>query len=353
VRLAVSLSLLLAAGGARGAGSAGVAGGEGNRLWRVRLEVRGPLDSLVLECGPSGRTVLTGPFPAGEQRELSVAVPVESPLGVEGLELLPLPELRSTGSGSARLLGWSPQQPGGALGAAPGLLSRPRPPLSRAGAPQPRAGALGLLLLGVVGALLLGCRKRPALFAGLSLLAGGLAFFLAPVVAGDASGPEVLLLEVDPGGGALRVEGARDELVLDAGRLAEERLELSPPGGSLELLQERDARLRAHAPGRELYRIRPAEVPRLVPAANDWEPLEQAWTRTPDGTWTTRGPWPLGSPLPDARPGDGPPGWLAAGLTPGRGVLLGRSARGAWLREVGFPLESSAVGGPPGRAGGD
>ena len=86
----------------------------------------------------------------------------------------------------------------------------------------------------------------------------------------------------------------------------------------------------------------------LDPAGNAWGDLDAVWTRSSaGGAWVGRGPWRLGAPLPEAQPVPSvPPGWLAAGLPQGRGVLVGRLAesswRGpegagvAWIRQVGF-----------------
>jgi hypothetical protein len=77
-------------------------------------------------------------------------------------------------------------------------------------------------------------------------------------------------------------------------------------------------------------------------SANRWADLDRVWLREADGTWSDRGVWPRGGPLPAAgRGGSLPPSWINPALPQGLSVLIARraSAGGAaptWLRDYGF-----------------
>ena len=148
----MSALVLLAAGA--------VQAGE-NRLWTVELELRGPAAEVRLDCGSDGTTRFLGPFLAGEDRRLTVPVPVRSPLGAEALASLPLPraELVPAGSGGAvRMLGWSPAQPAEELARRAGaLLGRGRRECERAAVRAEAAEVLAVLL---AGAVVVGVRRR-------------------------------------------------------------------------------------------------------------------------------------------------------------------------------------------------
>jgi len=324
------LGLLLALGGPLISRTAA----QENRLWFVDLELTGPLEEVVLACGSAGESRLSIGMVAGEGRIVAVPVPARVPLGVESLLLQPLPVVEATGKGAAVVLAWSAEQPTSRVDALVGLRSRPRPPVEeRAGAPSLVAAGFALAAFVVS----FGLRRRPwwALAAG--ALGGGVA--LDPgLLSGDLEPPRLRLHEAEVGAPlGLVVDGARDELALPAGRL-----EVRPAGRALVLdLRFEAGRItgRVLGPGAELFGLECEPTPVLDSGANAFEGLAECWVRLPGGSWSNRGPWGLEVPLPAPVPGGDPPGWLTAGLPPGRGVLVGhlldRSGAG-WIRVAGF-----------------
>ena len=113
---------LLAVAFLGGVASAAAHGPEDNRLWRLDLELEGPLTEVVLDAGPAGRTRVVAELVRGERRRLSVPVPVRSPFGADELATLPEPRVEVFGGGEARLLGWSDEQPARAFEAFPAGL---------------------------------------------------------------------------------------------------------------------------------------------------------------------------------------------------------------------------------------
>jgi hypothetical protein len=311
-----------------------LAGGE-NRLWFVDLELRGACAGVRLECGSDGETLLRGPFSRGEDRRLSVPVPVRSPLGAEGLVALPLPRAVPEPAGAeavVRVLGWSAVQPAAELARVAGpLLALTRPP---GGAAEARARAPELFLVLVAGAALLVLRRRlvPALV--VALASGALAFELARGRA--ASGAQDLVQWSLDAPIALAVRAGADEL-----EGPREWLEVSPEGHHLGLEWEAGGEGRVRAAGARLIRIGTAPVPSVSPARNGGEELSEVWTRDPRGGWRAHGTWRTGEGLPGADPSlaSAPPGWLASALPAGTGVLVARTAGGTWLRCLGFPAD--------------
>jgi len=301
--------------------------GDGNRLWWLEVEARGPLPEFTLDCGADGTTRVRGPFLAGERR-LVVPVPVRAPLGAQGLAAQVLPRALEP---EVRVVGWSAEQPDAALEReARTLLLRARPPLAEAPA---RAGRAEALLALCVLPLLVRLRRRPALASALGLALGALLLWRA---AGVRALPRAVeLLDVDLASGrALLVRAARDELAL-----AGERLEARPDGLALNFEVSPDGGLAAvRAPGAELHGLSRAAAGELGPSSIEAS-LEAAWVRSPRGEWSARGPWPRGTPLPPARAeGGAPPGWLTGALPPGVGILVGRKVGGGWLRATAFEL---------------
>jgi len=155
----------------------------------------------------------------------------------------------------------------------------------------------------------------------------------------------VRLLELDLAarglvGRGLTVTAGRERLALPV-----DRLEASPGDARITLELELDGeRLAgtARAPDARLWGLVVEErAAGLAPGENDLGDLAEAWVRAADGAWSAHGPWRRGAPLPAAGPAGArpdPPGWLRAGLAPGRAVLLARRAgRGPdWLRATGF-----------------
>jgi hypothetical protein len=84
----------------------------------------------------------------------------------------------------------------------------------------------------------------------------------------------------------------------------------------------------------------------LVPEVNTWGEFDEAWERTPLGSWSPLGPLALGM-SPSDRLGEGqgdPPGWCAQGLPQGASLFLGRlsvplqGTSETWIRLSGFRL---------------
>ncbi len=302
----------------------------GNRLWLIQVELSGPFEEVLLDCGADGWTRVLGPALEGEEWKLAVPVPVRCPLGKEGLASLPMPrvELLPAGSqGACRILGWSEEQPDERVG---GLaLARPRPLPSEE---RPRAGLSELLVVLLAFLLLLRSRGSALAMAAIALAGGALAFGLARS-RGPASGA-LVLFELDPGArSSLQVRAAQDEIALGPGRL-----EVVPEASRVELEVRAGRSLEgvARAQGATLYALERGEPLALDARENGWRGLEAAWTRGRDGTWREHGTWPRGEPLPAAKGRGAPPGWLASGLVPGPSVLLARVEGNTWVRFVGF-----------------
>lgn len=308
-----------------------------NRLWYLDLELRGGCEAVRLDCGVAGETRLTGPFSEAEDRRMVVPVPVRSPGGVAGLAALPLPRAEvvpADASASVRVLGWSREQPAERLFRQAGaLLDRPRPP---SGSRAPRAARVELLLVLAAGGFLLALRRRLALALALALGTGLLALQLARGRTGAARSEGVLEWETG-GASALSVLAAADGLVLPRAAL-----EVEPEGLRLEFeLESAGQSGTVHALGARLTALELAPPPALLEDRNGAEALAEVWTRGREGRWRTHGPWAFGTALRPSATESGlrPPGWLASGLPPGRGVLLARTEHGAWLRCLGFELE--------------
>jgi hypothetical protein len=308
-----------------------------NRLWYVDLELRGACEAVRLDCGADGETRLAGPFSPGEDRRFTLPVPVRSPLGAQGLAAVPLPRAQALPAGAAaevRVLGWSVEQPAGVLEReARLLLARQRPPSAGHAA---RAGWVELALVLAAGGFLLALRRRlvPALV--LALGVSGLAFGLTRARAGGSEAVELVDWEAGAAS-ALGVHAAAERLALPRAGL-----EVTPEGCRIEFELSRDGRSgTASATRAALAALELVPPPPLSPGQNGSAALAEAWTRTARGDWRAHGPWPSGAPLPvpATDPRSDPPGWLASGLPPGRGVLLARTEAGAWLRCLGFALE--------------
>jgi len=291
-------------------------------LPRFRAELQGPLERVEVDCGRRGRTVLEGRLLEGERIEAILPLPVR-PLGEGPVELIVEPE-----GGRASFEEWVTAE----TPPVPLPLQRPRvrPPLT-SGPPRARWSALAILAAGaLVGAAL---RRRWAWAAGVGV--GTAAAVLAVQVARSPAGPGVVrVLEGHAASASwLRVDGALGELALPLeGTLA---LEVRPPDAAIEIggeLRDGSARWRAIAPGRELWRVAHLDpgVRRLTREANTWGRLEETWFRDAAGTWSARGPWGLGEPPPAEGAAGSPPGWLAAGLPQGVGVLVARLDPQTW-----------------------
>jgi len=303
---------------------------EENRLWFVEVEVRGPADRVVLDCGADGVTRAEGPFLAGEQRELRLPVPVKSPLGVDGLDALPLPrlEVEPPSAGDGRVLRWSAEQPAERVA----RLSAGLQPLvvAPASGTRPQAGLPELCVVALAGVVSWKLRARPALSLLLASAAAILAGWLASRRASPLTPVAVVLFDATREL-ALESRAARDEVALPV-----EGLGVEPPTAALELRVDASGRGVARSAG-TLRAWRTLPRPSLSAGENAWRPLVETWVRAGAGDWDPRGPWPVGSPVPDVSvEGSDPPGWLAAVPVDGRGALLGRTADGEWVRGTGF-----------------
>lgn len=300
------------------------------------VELRGPLDGATLALPGGGETRLEGRLAEGERRTL--AAPVLLPRGAADAGASEI----EAAPGGVRVLRWSGAPSWEAWTALPaGLRLRSRPP---AGAAVRAPSAAVLLALAAGATLATALRRRP-----LGALAAGLASTAAAILAPLASvGPgAVRVLEGDGASGRwIAVDAAAGELELGERRpLA---LFTEPEDAALALaVSLADGGRVARAPGAGLTRVEALEPGprRLAADGNRWGSFAVCWVRDVSGTWTWRGPWPLGRPLPPAAPGEPPPGWLASSLPQGVPVLVARLEGGfgaappstpTWLRLVGF-----------------
>lgn len=309
----------------------------------VELVAQGPLEAVLVGGGEtgdereSGALRVEGPLRAGERRTLLLPLPLAlalpASLARETLaERLPTVRLLGAGAGAAaRVVGLADPQPAQALERLPpGLRGRPRPapPDSRA---EPRWAALAAVVLALCASL--AARRRP-LALSLAALAGALLAFFS---AGSARAlpTEVRVLEADLASArCLEVRAARDEIGLGFDGLAVE-----PASTRLAIRCDFEGRGSVRAPGALLVARRVVSLSGpLDPAHNGWEDFEALWVRDSGGRWTFHGPWSRSSALPPERAGPALPGWLAAGVPPGVGVLVGRLREPGvgWVRATGF-----------------
>jgi hypothetical protein len=284
-------------------------------------ELHGPAAGVVLDAGSAGTTRLEGALSAGETSRFVAPIPT-SP-GAPPLE----PRVRST-TGGARFLGW--REPDARLPALPSALrARPPPAASSARVRVPPSVLLVLAAAGIAGLWL---RRSPRAALALGIAAAAIAFALARrSLARDATAVEIL----DGIAGAptwQRARAARDALTLPS-RSPGYELRTEPAGAPLaiSLALDPSSLPRAASAGARLIAIWPETWPAdaLERGANHLVELDATWFRD-EGTWTSRGPWPIGSPLGAARPGPDPPGWLIDGLPQGVQVLVGRVAGEEW-----------------------
>ena len=320
------------------------------RLWLGEVRLVGPLSQVRFDCGEDGDLVLRADLVAGEERLVDLPFPVRSPLGVEGILAVPAPgiELAQEDSGEVAWLGWSDAQPEEVFERlAFSVRSRPRPPASLT---PTRLGLFELALLGALALAALACRRRPGIAACIGLL--GAVGLGARVV--TRAGPEgtVTVVEMDlDADQALVVSWVVGGLrSTSASSLRSVRLECAPPLAPVHFELNLDGDLTWNTTGGPIWSLFEATVPELTPTRNGHGDLSDCWTRTGPGEWRRHGPWPERGPMPPpgtdpGLSGEGPPGWLVAGLPPGRGVLLGREDTGAgpqrWIRVVGFPTDGS------------
>jgi hypothetical protein len=172
----------------------------------------------------------------------------------------------------------------------------------------------------------LALRRRPFAALGWGASAALLAAFLGPrppedglrrVTLEEGDAQSAVGLELEATRGRLWIRGAPDVLHIETAP-AEARL-------TCRVDLENAAAWEIAAEGAILYRLTSFERGERAfsRAENRWADLEETWVRE-EGNWSARGAWLLGRALPAALSAAPPPGWLAAGLPQGTGILLGR-----------------------------
>lgn len=307
---------------------------DSNRLWLGRAELEGPFERVIFDCGPAGRTTWDAPALRGERKTVQVPLPLICPLGMRGLGAMPPPEITVDGKGDARWLGLEETQPETRWESlAIGLRARPRPPVGRVAAWPSRAALLLALATGITGLLLVGRRVATRALRGL-LLAAGAAGTLA---LGLRTGPPpsaTTVLEADADSSTwTRVMAAASPAALAPGDAGLARLEVTPGRGYLEYLGSGagSAGWEASLEGGSIVLVH-------LEQGAAWEGTAQpAWWRDEAGAWQRHGRLEQGQGALEA--GEDPPGWLRAGLAPGRSVLLGGldGDPGSWIRHTGYP----------------
>ncbi len=306
------------------------------------VDVTGPVRDLVLSLGSAGETRLQGELLRGEHVRL--AVPLAQRDAVAELA----PEARWLGDddaavdrGRVHFLGWRVDRAVQAIEALPpGLRSRSRPALVAPEIRLPRA-ALAFLPACLVAGLAL--RRRSLASFAVAVVGSGIVLGLAwPKQLGRLQ--EITVLETDADADAgLSVTASWERTSASDAELEDEVVEVARDGtrtvwaGSFA----RGGAWSATAPGSALLVLRRFEAAgeRFRRDRNGARALAETWVRE-DGAWTARGAWARDQPLPPARNGAPPPGWLAADLPQGVAVLLGRTEGPAnaavWIRETGF-----------------
>ncbi len=317
----MALLLVLASGGALA--------GE-NRLHWVEVELRGPLEEVCFDCGHDGATRLRARLAPGEELEVLVPLPLRDPVVNGDPSLRPRPRIQVLGAGRVILGALVPDSAQARFERLPpGLRARSRPPVGPGGA---HARAPELLLV-VAAFLLARSRSRLFLVAG-SSLACILVFVLASRRIPGSAAYRVVEIDVE--------SPAWFEVEASAGTLSlpRERLEVEPAHATVQFeleLRAGEVRGIARSPGSRLYGILLGTGAIPTRGRNDGRDFEGAWSRDADGGWRDHGAWKRGVPLPEASPARIlPPGWLLAGLPPGRGVFLGVTEDGSWVRVTGF-----------------
>ncbi len=312
------------------------------RLRFARIALEGPLSEATLRLPGGSATRIEIALARGERRALEV--PVAPPTSVPAFT----PAVTVVGDGQARWEGWNTPDSEGWDQVLMGLRMRPLPPAleGASGGPagRPPLGALLLAAGGFVLALRWRARPVAALACG---VVGATSVLLAAAPAGS-EGRVLRLIEGDAESDrwisvlALR---ERHACVPDLGL----RLMTVPTDAALEVRVTFDPNPRwsFEAPHATLYQlelIRGLREDLRREGGHLRLPLTRTWVRDPDGTWSARGPWPLGASLPPARPqGAEPPGWISPALSPGRGILIGHCAPGAELPPTSVPPDETWV----------
>ncbi len=299
-----------------------------SRIRIAELDVVGPVGGLVLDSGSAGETRFSQAFRSGERLRVSAPVAVVDAAA-------PVPpairwsrdgDLEEAAPGSVRFARWREDRAAEDLAALPpGLLARPRPPVSP---PEVRASRATLALLPACFGVGLAVRRRRAV----ALLVGilGAAVLLA---AGWPRGSRQLavagVVECDAGSeGSLWVSASFGRVSATVDELESALLETAEEGRLLVFSQaEEGDSWTASVTGTPIYLVRKVELGEAgyTRERTRNRRLAEAWVRE-DGAWTSRGSWPVGEPLPGPRDAPPPPGWLEAGLPQGVPILIGRVA---------------------------
>lgn len=312
------------------------------RFAPAELGLTGPLERVVLDCGGRGRVELRLRLLEGESRTLRVPLP--------GRPMDDAPPQVEVGGEAVDFLGYLEQPwsgPGAGTPLSSELLRRPRPPVTP---PAPVVDPVALLLLAAGGLAVLAARRSGHIALPLGLGTAGLV--LVAQLREPPPAPDVVRVlegvrgeagvEGVPGRESwMLVEGAAGALPVDPE--IDLSVEVEPQRAPLTYVG--DGRGAWTVQGPELWR-RAALDPggrRLDGHMNLWGGFERTWLRTPSGIWTERSSWPMGTGLPQGGVDGQPPGWLAAGIPPGRTALVARLAPGAWSGGQGPDTEPDVV----------
>lgn len=320
--------------------ASGPAAAGADRFALLRVDVVGPLERVSVDAGRSARFELEGGVSAGERWTM------EAPLALSGTaERAVEPELRLSGAGNARVVGWdesSAAARSAAWGATPMAL-RSRPPLGLPAREGPRAPFAAVALASSGALLALALRRRlwaAAVVSACSVAGAGTLVLLQPV---PAAGLKVV--EVDGRSArAVLVELARDEL--PEARVDDLLWSSVPASAPVTVRAARGSpSVRLVSAGAVLRATRafPLDARRLAAEHNEWGLLSPVWRRSPDGDWEFMDTWPAGTAWAgNAQDTPPPPGWLQPGLPLGVSVLLGHWESAApsggaatWVRWIG------------------
>lgn len=293
----------------------------------AEIELKGPLQNVVVHAAGGGRTRIEGDLAAGETRVLTV--PIAQPDGTSSAPAITFDaELDpARANGSARFVRW--RERAGALSKlGPGVRARARPALAETVVAISSAAPLVLLGAAIV---VVSVRRRPWIALGVALAAAAALF---PLVKAPARDLEASVTLVDGDAQAAvwrRVDAAFDTLALPAEDL-DLALETDPAGVAVEwhVPLDRTQPVRVRSPRTRLFALRGIEVGDgvLGRARNGYAAFDDAWLRE-DGVWKHVGPWDLGAPLPVLGTEGMPPAWLASGLPQGVPVLVARERGGS------------------------
>ena len=340
--LAVCSLFLISSASARSYSGVG-----GDLLEFGRLQLHGPLQSVLLEMGSAGQTRVELGLAAGESRELIVPLPPRT-LDESAPRIQVHPKegraiFAGWVNGDERQLEWERHSPL--------LRQRTRPPVKPG---QIRATLPSLALALATALLVIGLRSSPraAFFLACALCCGGVGLVRAQ---GDRVATRVRVME---GWGA--TNGSGTQWLLARSAAGPLRVEFED---CLRMEGTQSGRLRWEVALGEWGHSQEAQLDngtltalsnldpqnrRCGPDLNTWGAMDRVWTRAEDGSWQFHGAWELGEPLPDRAlevPALGVPpvlpGWLSAGLPMGKKVLVAHMAEGSWVGPSRAPGEDA------------